>query len=84
MSELARIEAAEQALYQSWRVSCALRGVAFLLSETDGKGPSEWSGEPVLDLAALIGVLAQHGVEQADAGLEVLQGIRMDKLRATA
>ena len=36
MSELARIEAAEQALYQSWRVSCALRGVAFLLSETDG------------------------------------------------
>ena len=81
MREQERIEAAEQALYHSWRVSCALRGVAFLLSETDGKGPSEWSGEPVLDLAALIGVLAQQGVDQADAGLEVLQGIRVDRAK---
>ncbi len=81
MSEQERIEAAEQALYQSWRVSCALRSVAFILQETQGKGPSSWYGEPLEDLATLIGVLADKGVDHADAGLENLRGIHLDKIK---
>lgn len=83
MSEEERIEAAEQALYQSWKHFQALRGVGFLLGETQarGKSPSEWSGQPIEDLAALVDILAQHGVDHADTGLEELQGIRMDRIK---
>jgi hypothetical protein len=81
MSEKERFEAAEQALYQSWKHFRALRSVGFILGETQGGGPSEWSGQPIEDLAALVDVLAQHGVDHADAGLEELQGIRMDRIK---
>ncbi|MEI7614724.1 MAG: hypothetical protein WCK63_17635 [Betaproteobacteria bacterium] len=81
MNEQERIEVTEQAMYQSWRVSCALRSVAFLLSQTDGKGPSSWYGEPLEDLATLIGVLADKGVDHADAGLEGLRGILLDRTK---
>jgi len=83
MSEKERIEAAEQALYQSEKHFCALRSVGFLLGETQarGKNPSEWSGQPIEDLAALIDILTQRGVEHAAAGLEDLQGIRIDGIR---
>ena len=81
MSENERIEAAEQALFQSWKHFQALRRVGFLLGETEGGGPSEWTGQPLEDLAALLDVLAQHGVDHANAGLEELQGIRRDRLK---
>lgn len=83
MSEKERIEAAEQALYQSGKHFQALRSVGFLLGETQarGKNPSEWAGQPIEDLSTLIDILAQHGVEHSDAGLEELQGIRMDRIK---
>lgn len=85
MSEKERIEAAEQALYQSWKNFSALRSVGFLLGETQataGKSPSEWAGQPIEDLANLIDVLAQRGVEHADAGLEELQQLAIDRLKS--
>ena len=83
MSEKERIEAAEQAPYQAGKHFQALRSVRFLLGETQaqGKNPSEWAGQPIEDLSALINILAQHGVDHADAGLEELQGIRIDRLK---
>ena len=84
MSEQERIKAAEQAVYQANRTFQALRGVAFMLGQTEGRGPSEWTGEPLEDLGALLDVLAERGYEHTEAGLEELQGIRQDKLRATA
>lgn len=83
MSNKERLEAAEQALYQSGQHLRALRSVGFLLGETQalGKNPSEWAGEPIEDLAALIETLTRHGVEHADAGLEELQGLRLDGLK---
>jgi hypothetical protein len=55
--------------------------VAFLMSQTQGRGPSEWAGAPLEDLEALLGVLADRGAEHAEAGLEELQGLRLDTLR---
>ena len=81
MSEQKRIEAAEVALYQSSRTFQALRAVAFLLGETQGGGPSDWAGQPVEDLTALLGILADHGATHAEAGLEELQGLRLDGLK---
>ena len=82
MTEQQRIEAAEQALYESSRASQALRSVAFLLGETQGGGPSDWAGQPVEDLTALLGILADHGATHAEAGLEALQGASRDRLSA--
>ena len=82
MSENERIEAAEQALFQSWNHFRALRSVGFLLSETEGGGPSDWTGQPIEDLAALVDVLARHGAELANAGLEELQGLRIGAIKS--
>ena len=82
MNEQERLENIEQALYQSSQHFRALRSVAFILSQTEGKGPFEWSGPPMEDLTALIDVLAQRGVELSNEGLEEMTGIRVDRLRS--
>ncbi|GLH67309.1 hypothetical protein [Geothrix edaphica] len=72
MSEQERIKAAEVALYESSRTFQALRSVAFLLSQAEGKGPFTWDGQPMEDLQHLLDVLAIRGIEHSEAGYDAL------------
>jgi hypothetical protein len=63
---------AEHALFQSERVFHALRSVGFLISETQGNPPSEWTGEPIQDLGTLIELLAEHGAQITEEALDNL------------
>ena len=66
------IREVELALFQSWRAWQGLKGIAFLMENPASEEARDWDSDEVVNkVATALEILAEHGTNAADRGMEL-------------